>query len=208
MQGSAMVKIKFKYKNEKESWLGFWQPWACFLSEAWLQDEKDILKYEVHRSPPLRMAQECADSLVFLVAFPDCVAEQTRCPESGRKTLCKCKSKSQLIGKTWFANHNSSEWEQIWETPEYHSQVQPVLLSQLTLRSGKPARCLRLRTEPSTLSKCFLLCIWIGLMQRHGQVCPLLHFCEKPGQAVTPWSSAVFLSVKWEMNSLAVSLGC
>ena len=73
---------------------------------------------------------ECADSLVFLVVFPDCVAEQTRCPESGRKTLCKCKSKLQLIGKTWFANHNSSEWEQIWETPEYHSQGdQPELLS-------------------------------------------------------------------------------
>ena len=53
--------------------------------------------------------RECADSVAFLVIFPDGVAEQTRCPASGRKALCECKSKSLLIGTTWFANHNISE---------------------------------------------------------------------------------------------------
>lgn len=50
------------------------------------------------------------------------VAKQTRCPDSGRRALCKCKSQSLLIGKTWFANHNISELEQIWETPECQNQ--------------------------------------------------------------------------------------
>lgn len=65
---------------------------------------------------------ECADSVAFLVIFPDRVAKQTRCPDCGRRALWNCTSKSLVIGKTWFANHNISELEHIWETPECQNQ--------------------------------------------------------------------------------------
>lgn len=47
-----------------------------FVSEAWRQRKKDILKYEVHFSPPLRMAWKIADSFAFLVMFPEWQTDQ------------------------------------------------------------------------------------------------------------------------------------
>lgn len=192
MQDNATVKLNLNIRTRAAWFPG--SPGVCFVSEAWLQGEKDILKYRVHFSPPFRMFGECADSVAFL---PDWVAKQTRCPESGRRVLCKWRGKSLIIGNTWFANHNISELEQIWKTSECPSWGdEPELLFSSEQLGNLPKDIWDENMALWTQRECSLLCVSLCIMQRHNRVGPATHAMRTwASEWTTP--SSMCLPEKW-----------
>lgn len=151
------------------------------------------------------MLGECADSVAFL---HDWVAKQTRCPESGRRVLCKWRGKSLIIGNTWFANHNISEREQIWETPECPSWGDgPELLFSSERLGNLPKDIWNENMALWTQSECSLVCVSLCIMQRHNRVGPAAHFYENMGKWVNH-SELNVLAWKMGIMSLAISSDC
>lgn len=119
MQGEATVKLNSNLRPRGR--LASWQPWGLLCQWGLAAGGRGHFKIRgaFLTAPPYawRMCWFCC-----IFAYFPWVAEQTRCPNSGRKALWKWKSKSLLIGNTWFANHNTSGRERIWETPECQSR--------------------------------------------------------------------------------------
>lgn len=107
------------------------------------------------------------------------------------------------MGKTWFANHNISEREQIRETPECQSGGDRPELPSSSEGPGNLPGTSELRTDPSN-SKQMFSSLHFTSMRRRGQVCPAAPFCESLGKCVNHLELHL-LVCKMGIKSLAVS---